>query len=187
MQAIRHHMRAALAASVQTAQRHKEVSMTLGPLEYTVIGFEGNRFDGSIADELQRVVDRGIIRSSTSCSSPRTPTARLDALELDNKDDARFARLRPPARGHEAGLLHAGGRRPTSPTTCPSNTSALVLLFEHRWAVHVKRAIIDAGGFLVSRDHHRARGPGDAQRRARGRGGRGLATRSTRKERNEPT
>jgi uncharacterized protein YajQ (UPF0234 family) len=32
--------------------------MTLGPLEYTVIGFEGNRFDGSIADELQRVIAR---------------------------------------------------------------------------------------------------------------------------------
>ena len=34
----------------------------------------------------------------------------------------------------------------------PPNTSALVLLFEHRWAVNVKRAIIDAGGFLVSRE-----------------------------------
>ena len=35
--------------------------MTLGPLEYTVIGFEGNRFDGSIADEIRRVVESGII------------------------------------------------------------------------------------------------------------------------------
>ena len=35
--------------------------MTLGPLEYTVIGFEGNRFDGSIADEVRRVVESGTI------------------------------------------------------------------------------------------------------------------------------
>ena len=35
--------------------------MTLGPLEYTVIGFEGNNFDGSIADELSRVIDSGVI------------------------------------------------------------------------------------------------------------------------------
>ena len=35
--------------------------MTLGPLEYTVIGFEGNHFDGSIADEIRRVVESGTI------------------------------------------------------------------------------------------------------------------------------
>ena len=33
----------------------------------------------------------------------------------------------------------------------PTNTSALVLLFEHRWAVSVKEAIGAAGGFLISR------------------------------------
>ena len=36
--------------------------MTLGPLEYTVIGFAGNNFDGSIADEIGRVVENGTIR-----------------------------------------------------------------------------------------------------------------------------
>jgi len=34
----------------------------------------------------------------------------------------------------------------------PTNTSALVLLFEHRWAVDVKNAIAGAGGFLISRE-----------------------------------
>ena len=33
----------------------------------------------------------------------------------------------------------------------PNNTSALVLLFEHRWAVAIKEAIGAAGGFLISR------------------------------------
>jgi len=31
------------------------------------------------------------------------------------------------------------------------DTSGLVMLFEHRWAVGVKEAIQAAGGFLVSR------------------------------------
>ena len=64
--------------------------MTLGPLEYTVIGFEGNNFDGSIAREMARVVENKIIASSTSCWWAGTPTAS-DLLELDNKDDPRFA------------------------------------------------------------------------------------------------
>ena len=32
--------------------------MTLGPLEYTVIGFDGNRFNGEIAKEIGAVVDK---------------------------------------------------------------------------------------------------------------------------------
>jgi len=36
--------------------------MTLGPLEYTVIGFEGNRFNGEIAKEIEKVVEKRIIR-----------------------------------------------------------------------------------------------------------------------------
>ena len=39
--------------------------MTLGPLEYTVIGFEGNRFNGEIAKEIGAVVDAGSSPSST--------------------------------------------------------------------------------------------------------------------------
>ena len=141
--------------------------MTLGPLEYTVIGFEGNRFDGSIADELQRVVESGVI-------APRRRRLRLQGrrrrtstvIELDNKDDARFAGF-APCRGRPRGLLTAEDIGHLA-RQAAVNTSALVVLFEHRWAVHVKRAIIDAGGFLVSRETHRARGPGDVQRRARG-------------------
>ena len=36
--------------------------MTLGPLEYIVIGFDGNSFDGSIAREIEKVIDKKIIR-----------------------------------------------------------------------------------------------------------------------------
>jgi len=32
------------------------------------------------------------------------------------------------------------------------NTSALVIMFEHRWAVRLKEAMINAGGFLVARE-----------------------------------
>ena len=36
--------------------------MTLGPLEYLVVGFEGNRFTGQILAELRAAQDKGIIR-----------------------------------------------------------------------------------------------------------------------------
>ena len=36
--------------------------MTLGPLEYLVVGFEGNRFTGQILSELCAAKEKGIIR-----------------------------------------------------------------------------------------------------------------------------
>ncbi len=36
--------------------------MTLGPLEYLVVGFEGNRFTGQILAELRAAHEKGIIR-----------------------------------------------------------------------------------------------------------------------------
>jgi hypothetical protein len=123
--------------------------MTLGPLEYTVIGFEGDRFDGSIVDEIMRVVESGIIALVDVVFITKDADGNVAGMELDNKDDARFAGFAPLLAGTR-GLLtpedvdHLAG-------TLPSDTSALVLLFEHRWAVRVKRAIMDAGGFLVTR------------------------------------
>jgi hypothetical protein len=124
--------------------------MTLGPLEYTVIGFEGNRFDGSIANEIQRVVESGVIALVDVVFVTKDVDGIVDGIELDNKDDARFAGFAPLLQGTR-GLLTAEDVDHLA-SGMPTDTSALVLLFEHRWAVHVKQAIMDAGGFLISRE-----------------------------------
>jgi hypothetical protein len=124
--------------------------MTLGPLEYTVIGFEGNRFDGSIANEIQRVVESGVIALVDVVFVTKDVNGNVEGIELDNKDDARFAGFAPLLEG-TTGLLTAEDVDHLA-SGMPSDTSALVLLFEHRWAVHVKQAIINAGGFLISRE-----------------------------------
>jgi hypothetical protein len=124
--------------------------MTLGPLEYTVIGFEGNRFDGSIADEIRRVVDSGTIALVDVVFITKDLDGNAEAIELDNKDDVRFTGFTPMLEG-TMGLLTQEDIDELV-RGLPVNTSALVLLFEHRWAVNVKRAIINAGGFLVSRE-----------------------------------
>ena len=124
--------------------------MTLGPLEYTVIGFEGNRFDGSIADEIRRLVDSGTIALVDVVFITKDIDENVLAVELDNKDDARFTGFTPLLEG-TMGLLTQEDIDKLA-GDLPPDTSALVLLFEHRWAENVKRAIIDAGGFLVSRE-----------------------------------
>jgi len=124
--------------------------MTLGPLEYTVIGFEGNRFNGEIAKEIEKVVEKRIIRLVDVVFITKDIDGDATVIELDNKDDPRFAGFAPLLQDF-MGLLTPEDVAQIG-EGLPTNTSALVMLFEHRWAEHVKDAIAGAGGFLISRN-----------------------------------
>jgi hypothetical protein len=124
--------------------------MTLGPLEYTVIGFEGNNFTGAIADELARVVDSGVIAIVDLVFVGKGEDGHLRIVELDNKEDPRFEGFAPMLQGL-TGLLTEEDIQEIGDDLEP-NTSALVIMFEHRWAVRLKGAIMNAGGFLVARE-----------------------------------
>jgi hypothetical protein len=128
----------------------KEVRMTLGPLEYIEIGFEGNHFDGSIADEISRVVENGTIRIVDAVFVTKDAAGETAVIEIDAKSDPRFASF-ATLLGDSMALL-----TPEDVVTLaeglPENTSALVLLFEHRWAERIKDAMAAAGGFLVARE-----------------------------------
>lgn len=124
--------------------------MTLGPLEYLVIGFEGNKnFDGSIAREIEKIVDKGIISLVDVVFVGRADNGDAVVLELDNKDDPRYAAFAPLLK-NRMGLFTQEDVEDVA-TTMPPGTSGLILLFEHRWAVDVKDALQNAGGFLVAR------------------------------------
>ncbi len=123
--------------------------MTLGPLEYIVIGFEGNRFNGEIAKEIESVVESRVIRIVDLVFVTKDIDGEVAVIEIDNKDDERFAGF-APLLADLMGLLTPEDVSQLA-DELPTNTSALIVLFEHRWAEGVKDAIISAGGFLISR------------------------------------
>lgn len=123
--------------------------MTLGPLEYIVIGFENGRFDGSVAREIERVVDKGIIRLVDVVFIERDEQRGTLVLELDNKDDPRFAPFAPLLKDRRA--LFTPEDVEMLAESMPPNTAGLAMLFEHRWAEDIKDALAAAGGFLVGR------------------------------------
>ena len=123
--------------------------MTLGPLEYTVIGFDGNRFNGEIINEIEKVVDAGIIALVDVVFITKDIDGEAAVVEIDAKEDPRFAGFAGMMDGL-MGLLTPEDIDQIA-EGLPTNTSALVLLFEHRWAVGLKEAMQGAGGFLISR------------------------------------
>jgi uncharacterized membrane protein len=137
------------ARTIKQSVALQEVTMTLGPLEYTVIGFEGNRFNGEIAREIEKVVEKRIIRLVDVVFITKDIDGDVTVVEIDNKDDPRFAGFAPLLQDF-MGLLTPEDVAAIG-DGLPTNTSALVLLFEHRWAEKVKDAISGAGGFLISR------------------------------------
>ena len=123
--------------------------MTLGPLEYIVIGFDRNDFDGSIAREVEKVVEKKIIRLVDVVFIAREVDGAQTIIELDNTDDPRFASFAPllaDLRG-----LFTPEDLSAIVDSLPLGTSGLAMLFEHRWAEDLKDAIGGAGGFLVNR------------------------------------
>ncbi|MGE5307404.1 MAG: DUF6325 family protein [Hyphomicrobiales bacterium] len=121
----------------------------LGPLEYIVIGFAGNTFDGSIAREIEKVVENGTIRLVDVVFVGKDGDGDAVILELDNKDDPRFAPF-AAVLGDRMALLTPEDLEHVA-AELPNNTSGMVMLFEHRWAERIKVAMAAADGFLVAR------------------------------------
>jgi len=123
--------------------------MTLGPLEYLVIGFPETGFDGTIAREIEKVVERGIIRLVDVVAVSKEGSGTTLVAELDNKNDPKFASFAGLLKDRMA-LFTEEDLESIADSLAPG-TSALALLFEHHWAVDVKEAIQARGGVLVAR------------------------------------
>jgi hypothetical protein len=122
-------------------------SEDLGPIEYIVVGFAGNRFTGEIAPALTELLDQGLIRiidlAVVSKDADGT-VAILEMQELSPEVAAAFVKLEGAVRGllSEADLQEiADGLEP--------GTTAAAMLFEHVWAARFARAVRAAHGELI--------------------------------------
>jgi hypothetical protein len=105
----------------------------LGPLESIVIGFPGaDAIDDRIGGEIERVVANGTIRLVDIAYVARGPDGNTVILELDNKDDPRFAPF-ASVLGDRMALLTPEDLEHVA-SALPADSAGMVMLFEHRWA-----------------------------------------------------
>ena len=69
--------------------------MTLGPLEYLVVGFEGNQFTGQILAELQSAREKGIIRVIDLLVLMKDENGNITVAELSDLSGEEAERLGP--------------------------------------------------------------------------------------------
>jgi Family of unknown function (DUF6325) len=122
--------------------------MTLGPLEYLVVGFEGNRFTGQILSELRAAREKGIIRVVDLLLLTKDESGNFSARELSDLSGEEAEQLGPIA-GDLLKVLEPDDIEAAA-SNIPNNSSAGLLLFEHTWAVGLKEAIMNAGGIPLA-------------------------------------
>jgi hypothetical protein len=62
--------------------------MTIGPVEYIIVGFPGNEFNGEIAPELMALVESGTVRILDLIFIGKDADGSVVAFEIDELDAA---------------------------------------------------------------------------------------------------
>ena len=126
----------------------EEAMEEIGPVEYMIVSFPGNKFTGEIAPALAELVESNTIRIIDLAFVSKDADGSIGAFELSDIDE----KVR---RGLEALGLEASGLLGEEDLIDAANdlepgSSAAMLLWEDIWAAELAGALRGAGGELVA-------------------------------------
>jgi hypothetical protein len=119
--------------------------MTIGPVEYIIVGFPGNQFNGDIAPELAKLIKSQTIRLIDLVFIAKDAGGNVAVVEFDEHEAlAPFAEL----DGEVGGIISQEDIEHAAVDLEP-NTSAGLLIWEDLWATPLVEAMRDSGGVLI--------------------------------------
>jgi uncharacterized membrane protein len=120
----------------------------IGPVDYAIVAFPGNKFRGEIAPALADLVEREVIRIIDIAFIGKSEEGDVVAMELTELDPDVQEALE--SAGIEVqGLLNDEDLQKAAEELEP-NSSAAVLVWENVWARKVTNAMRAAGGVVVA-------------------------------------
>ena len=119
------------------------------PLEYALIGFEGNKFSGKIVPELVDLAARGIVRFVDIAFIQKDEDGNTDTIELNDLEPELYEAFVP--MGEHVSSLFTNDDLVIAASKLPVNSAAMLILWENLWTANLRQAIVDAGGQLVER------------------------------------
>jgi len=121
--------------------------MALGPIDFIVLEFPGNRFKGEILPNLFELVDQGIIRIIDLVIILKDEAGQVAARELRELDAAHIEMLNPLQA--EVSQMITERDIETIAAQLDNNSTAGLMLIENLWAKKTQQAMLDANGRLV--------------------------------------
>jgi hypothetical protein len=122
----------------------------IGPVDYAIIAFPGNRFRGEIAPAIAELVDDGTIRIIDIAFVAKDEAGNTVAMELTELDPDVQQGLEKA--GIEIGGLFNEDDLMDAADGLEPNSSAALLVWENVWARQIAQAMRDAGGELLAFD-----------------------------------
>jgi hypothetical protein len=119
------------------------------PLEYALIGFADAKPTGTIVPELQDLAERGIVRFVDIVFIHKDEDSVITTLELNDLDPEMYELFVP--MGEHVSSLFTTDDLAIAASKLRENSAALLLLWENLWVANLRRALVDAGGYLVER------------------------------------
>jgi hypothetical protein len=119
----------------------------MGPVEFLLLGFEGNRFNGGIAEAIADMVDQGLIRLLDVAVVMKDAAGETLILEMQELPADVAEAIRSIA-GEVRGLLSEADLIDIADGLEPETTVA-ALLVEHIWSTRFAQAVRAAGGELL--------------------------------------
>jgi hypothetical protein len=120
----------------------------LGPVDYLVVAFPGGKrdFTGELAEEVDRLVEAGIIRVLDVLILVKDEDGEVEALEMTGVDGSEGVR----ALETELAVLLAAGDVVDLAATMAPGTTAGVLIWENVWAAPFGSKARAMGGQLLA-------------------------------------
>ena len=122
--------------------------MTIGPLEFVVIGCRGHQFTTEIVPELNSIQEKGLIRVVDLFFVRKDVNGTVTVLEVNDLNNEELAAF-DPIKDDLMGLLTPEDIVLLT-ETIPADTSAVIVLLEHAWIVKLNEGLNRAGAVLLA-------------------------------------
>lgn len=116
------------------------------PIDYLVVGFEGNNFKGEILAELTTAVENGTIAVLDLAIVAKDESDAVAKIELADLSNEAVQKLLPSG---SSGLISDDDVAEIADLVEP-NCSVGLLIIEQLWAKGLKQAIINANGVVIA-------------------------------------
>ena len=124
-----------------------QTAESLAPVEFLVLGFRGNRFDGDILPALSELLEGGFVRIIDLAVVSKDAAGNVTIIEAQELSPEVAAGLYA-LTGEVSGLLSEADLFEAAEDIAPDHT-AVTLLIEHLWAGRFARAVRAANGELL--------------------------------------
>lgn len=119
-----------------------------GPIDYIIVGFEGNKFDGSVLKALAEAIDKGIIGLIDLAVVARDIDDNVVTVDIADTGDeymVSFVEKYKPAESEidSSDMLEVAD-------LIEKNCAAGLLVIEQLWAKPLKQALLNANGVLLA-------------------------------------